>query len=61
MRTTAFGKEPEGSLLSARTVALVSIDTLISHVTGHVIDVRRDGSPIDSVPLDEFEVPVVSD
>jgi 2-C-methyl-D-erythritol 4-phosphate cytidylyltransferase len=61
MRTTAFGKEPEGSLLSARTVALVSIDTLISTVTGHVIDVRRDGSPIDSVPLDEFEVPVVSD
>ncbi|HEY2642159.1 MAG TPA: bifunctional cytidylyltransferase/SDR family oxidoreductase [Galbitalea sp.] len=57
MRTSAFGKEPDGSLLSARTVALVSIDTLISNVTGHVIDVRRDGSPIDSVPMDEFEVP----
>jgi 2-C-methyl-D-erythritol 4-phosphate cytidylyltransferase len=49
MRTKAFGTEPAGSLLSARSVALASIDTLISSATGHVIDVRRDGSPVDSL------------
>jgi 2-C-methyl-D-erythritol 4-phosphate cytidylyltransferase len=42
MRTKAFGKEPEGSLLSSRAVALTTIDVLLSSLTGHVIDVRRE-------------------
>ncbi|MEA2484496.1 MAG: ribitol-5-phosphate 2-dehydrogenase / D-ribitol-5-phosphate cytidylyltransferase [Thermoleophilaceae bacterium] len=41
MRTRAFGEEPEGTLLAAETVALASIDTLLSAVTGQVVDVRR--------------------
>ncbi|MDQ1513439.1 MAG: ribitol-5-phosphate 2-dehydrogenase / D-ribitol-5-phosphate cytidylyltransferase, partial [Microbacteriaceae bacterium] len=41
MRTRAFGEEPEGTLLAAETVALASIDTLLSTVTGQIIDVRR--------------------
>jgi 2-C-methyl-D-erythritol 4-phosphate cytidylyltransferase len=49
LRTRAFGNEPADTLLSARAVALASIDTLISSATGHVIDVRRDGSPVDSL------------
>ncbi len=53
MRTRAFGSEPAGSLLSAHVVALASIDTLISSATGHVIDVRRDGSPVDGLATDE--------
>jgi 2-C-methyl-D-erythritol 4-phosphate cytidylyltransferase len=53
LRTRAFGKEPADTLLSARAVALASIDTLISSATGHVIDVRRDGSPVDSLAADE--------
>lgn len=42
MRTKAFGKEPEGSLLSSRAVALTTIDVMLSTLTGHVIDVRRE-------------------
>jgi NAD(P)-dependent dehydrogenase (short-subunit alcohol dehydrogenase family) len=49
LRTKAFGNEPASTLLSANAVALASIDTLISSATGHVIDVRRDGSPVDSL------------
>ena len=41
MRTRAFGDEPEGTLLSAEAVALASIDTLLSDITGQIIDVRR--------------------
>jgi ribitol-5-phosphate 2-dehydrogenase (NADP+) / D-ribitol-5-phosphate cytidylyltransferase len=41
MRTRAFGEEPPDSLLSAETVALASIDVLISDLTGQVVDVRR--------------------
>jgi 2-C-methyl-D-erythritol 4-phosphate cytidylyltransferase len=41
MRTRAFGEEPEGTLLSAETVALASLDTLLSGVTGQIVDVRR--------------------
>jgi 2-C-methyl-D-erythritol 4-phosphate cytidylyltransferase len=41
MRTRAFGDEPEGTLLSAETVALASLDTLLSGVTGQIVDVRR--------------------
>jgi ribitol-5-phosphate 2-dehydrogenase (NADP+) / D-ribitol-5-phosphate cytidylyltransferase len=40
MRTSAFGIEPPETLLSARTVALSSIDALISEETGQVMDVR---------------------
>lgn len=42
MRTKAFGIEPAGSLLSSRAVALTTIDVLLSSLTGHVIDVRRE-------------------
>jgi len=41
MRTRAFGDEPPDTLLSAETVALASLDVLISDLTGHVVDVRR--------------------
>lgn len=41
MRSQAFGPEPPGTLLSARVVALTSINVLISEITGQVIDVRR--------------------
>jgi 2-C-methyl-D-erythritol 4-phosphate cytidylyltransferase len=42
MRTKAFGQEPEGSLLSSKAVALTTLDLLLSNLTGHVIDVRRE-------------------
>ncbi|MFD1720862.1 SDR family NAD(P)-dependent oxidoreductase [Amnibacterium endophyticum] len=41
MRTKAFGEEPAGTLLAAETVAMASIDTLLSTVTGQIVDVRR--------------------
>ncbi|WP_245996457.1 bifunctional cytidylyltransferase/SDR family oxidoreductase [Streptomyces armeniacus] len=41
MRTKAFGREPDGSLLSAESVARTSLDVLLSSMTGHVIDVRQ--------------------
>ena len=44
MRFKAFGKEPEGSLLNADVVALASVKTLLSDLTGEVIDVRRDST-----------------
>ena len=50
MRRQAFGAEPPETLLSARTVALTSIDVLISAFTGHVVDVRRD-DPLAGIPL----------
>ena len=40
MRTQAFGEEAPHTLLQAETVALASIDVLISDLTGQVIDVR---------------------
>jgi len=43
MRFNAFGKEPKGSLLDPKAVAKACIDTLISDITGQVIDVRRKG------------------
>ncbi|WP_243742557.1 bifunctional cytidylyltransferase/SDR family oxidoreductase [Actinorugispora endophytica] len=42
MRTKAFGDEPANSLLSAEKVARTSLDVLLSDLTGHVIDVRRE-------------------
>ncbi|WP_328536116.1 bifunctional cytidylyltransferase/SDR family oxidoreductase [Streptomyces sp. NBC_00344] len=41
MRTRAFGQEPEGSLLTSESVARSSLDVLLSGMTGHVIDVRK--------------------
>lgn len=41
MRFSNFGKEPEGSLLSAEKVAEATINTLLSNFTGQVIDVKR--------------------
>jgi hypothetical protein len=41
MRTQAFGAEPPETLLSAETVALASVDVLISDLTGQVVDIRR--------------------
>ena len=41
MRFNAFGKEPDESLLSAEKVAEASLKTLLSDLTGQVIDVRR--------------------
>ena len=42
MRFKAFGKEPEGSLLQPIKVAEACLKTLLSNLTGQVIDVRRD-------------------
>ena len=42
MRFRAFGEEPEGSLLSAEKVAEASLKTVLSDLTGQVVDVRRD-------------------
>ena len=42
MRFKAFGKEPEGSLLMPEKVAEASLKTLLSDLTGQVIDVKRD-------------------
>jgi 2-C-methyl-D-erythritol 4-phosphate cytidylyltransferase len=42
MRLRAFGDEPPETLLPSRTVALASLDVLLSDQTGQVVDVRRD-------------------
>jgi len=41
MRTRAFGEEPVDSLLTSEHVAQVSLETLISGETGHIVDIRR--------------------
>lgn len=41
MRVQAFGEEPAHSLLTSRSVADVSLDVLISGLTGQVIDIRQ--------------------
>ncbi len=41
MRFKAFGKEPKNSLLTPEKVAEASLKTLLSELTGQVIDVRR--------------------
>ena len=54
MRTQAFGQEPEHTLLAAEAVARASLDVLISHLTGQVIDVRRaPGAPAPREAADE--------
>lgn len=42
MRFKVFGKEPEGSLLGVEKVAEASLKTLLSDLTGQVIDVRKE-------------------
>ena len=42
MRFAAFGEEPEGSLLDPNDVALATLETLASDLTGQVIDVRKE-------------------
>ena len=41
MRIKNFGIEPEGSLLDPKKVAIVSVNTIMSSLTGEVIDVKR--------------------
>jgi 2-C-methyl-D-erythritol 4-phosphate cytidylyltransferase len=41
MRTENFGNEPASELLDADTVARATLATLLSKITGEVIDVRR--------------------
>lgn len=41
MRTKNFGLEPENSLLNPKSVAVASINTLFSNMTGQIIDVKR--------------------
>lgn len=41
MRLKSFGIEPEESLLKPEAVAIASINTLVSDLTGEVIDVRK--------------------
>ena len=41
MRVKNFGNEPEGSLLDPQIVAVVSLNTVFSDLTGEVIDVKR--------------------
>lgn len=41
MRIKNFGNEPENTLLDSKTVAIVSINTLFTNLTGEVIDVKK--------------------
>ena len=41
MRQKNFGIEPDHTLLSAEAVGIASVNTLVSELTGEVIDVRR--------------------
>jgi 2-C-methyl-D-erythritol 4-phosphate cytidylyltransferase len=43
MRLQAFGDEAEGTLLDSAAVAATVLDVLASDLTGHVVDVRREG------------------
>lgn len=40
MRTRSFGMEPESTLLDPKIVAIVSVNTVFSSLTGEVIDVK---------------------
>lgn len=42
MRIKNFGNEPENTLLDPKRVAITSINTIFSDVTGQVIDVRKE-------------------
>ncbi|MCY0919367.1 MULTISPECIES: bifunctional cytidylyltransferase/SDR family oxidoreductase [unclassified Streptomyces] len=55
MRVKAFGEEPTGSLLSSEAVALTSLDVLLSTMTGHVVDVRRQDPTTNAAQRSAFE------
>lgn len=42
MRVKAFGEEPAHTLLTSEAVARTSLDVLVSCLSGHVVDVRRE-------------------
>ena len=42
MRATAFGTEPEESLLASRTVAELAVDVITAPWTGNIVDARRE-------------------
>ncbi|GGZ61030.1 bifunctional cytidylyltransferase/SDR family oxidoreductase [Streptomyces subrutilus] len=60
MRTKAFGQEPSGSLLSSESVALSSLDVLLSEMTGHVIDVRKQDPTSSPAQRSAFEAALES-
>ena len=41
MRIQNFGNEPADSLLDPGVVAIVSLNTLLSNMTGEIVDVKR--------------------
>lgn len=41
MRIRSFGDEPENTLLDSKVVAIASVNTLFSEMTGEVVDVKR--------------------
>ena len=41
MRIKNFGKEPDESLLDPQTVAIVSLNTVLSNMTGEIIDIKH--------------------
>ncbi len=61
MRSRAFGDEPEGSLLSAVSVARSSLDVLASGATGLVVDVRRESAGAASADHEAERVAVAVD
>ncbi|MFD3544898.1 SDR family NAD(P)-dependent oxidoreductase [Streptomyces sp. NPDC058655] len=60
MRTKAFGQEPSGSLLTSESVALSSLDVLLSEMTGHVIDVRKQDPTSSPAQRSAFEAALAS-
>jgi 2-C-methyl-D-erythritol 4-phosphate cytidylyltransferase len=50
MRLSAFGAEPENSLLEARTVAEIAVEVLAAPWTGAVVDARREDIVRQQVP-----------
>ncbi|MFD7259163.1 SDR family NAD(P)-dependent oxidoreductase [Streptomyces sp. NPDC059874] len=60
MRTKAFGEEPMASLLSSESVALTSLDVLLSEMTGHVIDVRKQDPTSSPAQRSAFEAALES-
>ncbi|AWZ03857.1 MULTISPECIES: bifunctional cytidylyltransferase/SDR family oxidoreductase [unclassified Streptomyces] len=60
MRTKAFGQEPTDSLLTSEAVALTSLDVLLSEMTGHVIDVRKQDPTTNAAQRSAFEAALAS-
>ncbi|KJY46853.1 hypothetical protein VR46_06730 [Streptomyces sp. NRRL S-444] len=60
MRTKAFGQEPPASLLTSESVALTSLDVLLSEMTGHVIDVRKQDPTTTPAQRSGFEAALAS-